>query len=40
MDANSEDWFTENSSPIHKKNSKVDLEKWLIEPKTRGPEPL
>lgn len=38
MATNSKDGFTENSSPICK-NSKADLEKWLMESKTRGPQP-
>lgn len=38
MAANSKNWFIDYASSMHM-NSKVDLEKWLMEPQIRGCEP-
>lgn len=38
MATNSEDWFTDYTAPI-RKDSKVALEKWLMESKIKGCEP-
>lgn len=38
MATDSKDCFTDYTAPI-RKNSKVALEKWLMEPKIKGCEP-
>lgn len=40
MATNSKDCFPKNVSPVHKKNSKVDLKKWLMASLIRSYEPL